>query len=143
MRQPVPSPHDQQPVNDCAFCERTQRDRMPGRKVVSFPDSFPVSRGHTLIVPVQHEADFFVLEPALQAEIWREVTSVRDELARTLMPHGFNVGLNAGPAAGQTVPHAHVHVIPRYRGDRDDPRGGVRWVLPDKADYWTGHESAG
>ena len=51
-------------------------------------------------------------------------------------PAGYNIGINDGAAAGQTVPHLHIHLIPRYAGDRDDPRGGVRWVLPDKAAYW-------
>jgi diadenosine tetraphosphate (Ap4A) HIT family hydrolase len=62
--------------------------------------------------------------------------------ARTLLlnqhnPDAFNIGLNDGPAAGQTVDHVHVHVIPRYAGDVPDPRGGVRWVIPGKADYWS------
>ncbi len=52
-------------------------------------------------------------------------------------PAGYNIGINDGAAAGQTVPHLHIHLIPRYAGDRDDPRGGVRWVLPDKAAYWS------
>ncbi len=64
------------------------------------------------------------------------VLEVREILAQSHSPDGFNVGVNAGDAAGQTVPHAHVHVIPRYRGDVEDPRGGLRWLLPERAAYW-------
>ena len=71
-----------------------------------------------------------------QAAIWRLVAQVRGKLASERRPDGFNVGVNDAPAAGQTVPHAHVHVIPRRVGDVADPRGGVRWVLPGKARYW-------
>lgn len=55
-------------------------------------------------------------------------------------PDGFNIGINDGAAAGQTVMHLHIHLIPRYEGDATDPRGGVRWIFPDKADYWSGLE---
>ena len=55
-----------------------------------------------------------------------------------LRPDGYNIGINDGAAAGQTVMHVHMHVIPRYRGDRPDPRGGIRWIIPEKADYWSG-----
>lgn len=65
------------------------------------------------------------------------LAQTKAELARIFQPDGFNVGINDGAAAGQTVPHLHVHLIPRYRGDVPDPRGGVRWVLPAKAKYWT------
>ena len=70
--------------------------------------------------------------------MWALVAQVRAVLLAELRPDGFNVGLNDGPAAGQTVMHAHVHVIPRRHGDVADPRGGVRWVVPDKAAYWAG-----
>ena len=59
-------------------------------------------------------------------------------LAAELRPDGYNIGINDGAAAGQTVMHVHMHVIPRYRGDRPDPRGGIRWIIPEKADYWSG-----
>jgi len=73
-----------------------------------------------------------------QAAVWRLVAQVRASLLADLRPDGFIVGVNDGPAAGQTVMHAHVHVIPRRHGDVPDPRGGVRWVVPDKAAYWAG-----
>lgn len=66
------------------------------------------------------------------------LTQAKVELDETLQPDGFNIGINDGAAAGQTVPHLHLHLIPRYRGDAPDPRGGVRWVLPAKAKYWSG-----
>jgi diadenosine tetraphosphate (Ap4A) HIT family hydrolase len=73
-----------------------------------------------------------------RAAVWALVAEVRGLLAEEFGPDGFTIGLNDGPAAGQTVPHAHVHVIPRRSGDVPDPRGGVRWVVPHKAAYWTG-----
>ena len=63
---------------------------------------------------------------------------VRAMLDAELRPDGYNIGINDGAAAGQTVMHVHLHVIPRYRGDRPDPRGGIRWIIPEKADYWSG-----
>ncbi len=62
---------------------------------------------------------------------------VRTILDAELRPDGYNIGINDGAAAGQTVMHVHMHVIPRYRGDRPDPRGGIRWIIPEKADYWS------
>jgi len=99
-------------------------------------DGFPVSEGHTLIVPRRHVASLFDLEAEEIEAIWHLVSEVRRDLAERLSPDGFNVGLNDGEAAGQTVMHAHVHVIPRFAGDVPDPRGGVRYVVPDRARYW-------
>lgn len=104
---------------------------------VAFEDGYPVSRGHTLIVPRRHIADYFSLGDDEQAALWALLPAVREILAKIHRPAGFNVGLNVGPAAGQTVGHVHLHVIPRYAGDVLDPRGGVRWVLPERADYWS------
>jgi diadenosine tetraphosphate (Ap4A) HIT family hydrolase len=103
---------------------------------VAFPDAFPVAEGHMLVVPKRHVASLFDLPDEEQASLWRLVALVRGKLASELKPDGFNIGVNDGPAAGQTVLHAHVHVIPRRAGDVADPRGGVRWVLPAKAPYW-------
>lgn len=78
----------------------------------------------------------YALEPEVQASLWALVAEVRTRLSDELQPDGFNMGLNDGEAAGQTVMHAHIHVIPRSQGDVPDPRGGVRWIIPDKARYW-------
>ncbi len=67
----------------------------------------------------------------------RLLDAARADVVHSRLPAGFNVGINDGPAAGQTVPHLHIHLIPRYEGDVIDPRGGVRWVIPERADYWT------
>lgn len=103
---------------------------------VAFLDRFPVSRGHALVVPtrtVRHLAD---LTAAEEASLWAAVRDVRHLLAARFRPDAFNIGVNDGAAAGQTVPHAHVHLIPRYAGDTPDARGGIRWVMPHKARYW-------
>jgi diadenosine tetraphosphate (Ap4A) HIT family hydrolase len=123
----------------CPFCHLDQsRITLENECAVAFLDAFPVAEGHMLVVPKQHVASLFDLPDAEQVAIWKLVALVRDKLASNLQPDGFNVGVNDGPAAGQTVLHAHVHVIPRRVGDVADPRGGVRWIIPDKAAYWAG-----
>ena len=103
-------------------------------------DRFPITEGHTLVVPKRHVGSLFDLSEGEQAAIWMLVALVRDKLKTELAANGFNVGVNDGTAAGQTVMHAHVHVIPRRNGDVIDPRGGVRWVIPDRASYWGENE---
>jgi diadenosine tetraphosphate (Ap4A) HIT family hydrolase len=99
-------------------------------------DAFPVAEGHTLVVPRKHVGSIYELSLAEQSTIWNLVGRVREQLLTRLAPDGFNIGFNGGLAAGQTVMHAHVHIIPRWKGDVPDPRGGVRWVISDKARYW-------
>ena len=99
-------------------------------------DGFPVSPGHTLIIPRRHVASFFEVTDAERTDLMALLAAARDDLDRQFGPAGYNIGINDGTAAGQTVSHLHIHLIPRYDGDRDDPRGGVRWVLPAKAAYW-------
>ena len=99
-------------------------------------DAFPVSPGHTLVVTRRLIATWFDATAEEHAALIALVNRVKAQLDESHAPHGYNVGFNAGEAAGQTVSHMHVHVIPRYMGDRPDPRGGVRWVLPERADYW-------
>jgi superfamily II DNA or RNA helicase/diadenosine tetraphosphate (Ap4A) HIT family hydrolase len=98
-------------------------------------DGFPVSPGHTLIITRRLVETWFDATPAEQAAVWALVNEVKRQLDTEFHPDGYNVGLNAGPAAGQTVMHLHVHVIPRYTGDMPDPRGGVRGVIPGKQGY--------
>lgn len=100
-------------------------------------DGFPVSPGHTLIIPTRHIGSFFELTDTERAELFALLDHAKFGLDQEYHPDGYNIGINDGAAAGQTVPHLHIHLIPRYQGDRSDPRGGVRWVIPEKADYWT------
>lgn len=100
-------------------------------------DGFPVSPGHTLVIPKRHVASFFEVTEQEQSDLMALLRQAQAVLREELMPDAFNVGINDGPAAGQTVPHLHIHLIPRYQGDLLDPRGGVRWVIPSKADYWS------
>jgi diadenosine tetraphosphate (Ap4A) HIT family hydrolase len=103
---------------------------------VGFLAGFPVSPGHVLIVPRRHEADFFSLSGFEQAAMVALVEPIRRHLDAEFKPDAYNLGANIGAAAGQTIRHAHLHVIPRYAGDVEEPRGGVRWVLPETARYW-------
>lgn len=103
---------------------------------VAFADAYPLTDGHTLVVPRRHETDFFALSSAERVAVLDLIAEVKHHIDREHEPDGYNIGLNVGEAAGQTVAHTHFHVIPRRLGDVDDPRGGVRWVLPRNAAYW-------
>jgi ATP adenylyltransferase len=98
-------------------------------------DGYPVSPGHVLVIPLVHEADYFALPVKVRESMWFLANHVSEVLQERYSPDGFNVGINVGEAAGQTVMHAHVHVIPRYAGDVAEPRGGVRGVVPAKQEY--------
>ena len=127
-------------MSECPFCERiAEREDLYATTefAVAFPDGFPVSDGHTLVVPKRHVSRAEQLERAEWAGLFDLVREVSRELASLPGVEGVNVGVNSGEAAGQTVGHAHVHVIPRRPGDVEDPRGGIRWVIPEKADYWS------
>ena len=121
----------------CPLCELAAARIVHAREsAVAIRDGFPVSPGHTLIIPRRHVASFFEVTDVERVDLMSLLAAARDDLDREFHPAGYNIGINDGAAAGQTVPHLHIHLIPRYVGDRDDPRGGVRWVLPDKAAYW-------
>ena len=128
--------------HDCPFCRLGKgRIRLQCEFALAFLDGFPVTPGHTLVIPKRHVASLFELPEEEQAAVLRLVAQVRVMLVAELNPDGFNVGINDGTSAGQTVMHAHVHVIPRRHGDVADPRGGVRWIIPDKAAYWAGDQT--
>jgi len=98
-------------------------------------DGFPVSEGHCLVVPHRVYANYFDSTKEEIVGLQALAVEAQKLLREKFSPDGFNVGINCGEAAGQTVPHMHIHVIPRYKGDMDDPRGGVRGVIPSKQKY--------
>ncbi|TXH14347.1 MAG: HIT family protein [Hyphomicrobiaceae bacterium] len=114
-----------------------QRERWVAENAlaVAMRDNYPVSPGHTLVVPRRIVATMWDCTPDELRAMWELVTQQKHALDGEYHPDGFNVGVNCGEVAGQTVPHAHVHIIPRYAGDHPDPRGGVRAVIPHKAGY--------
>ena len=100
-------------------------------------DGFPISKGHTLIIPRRHVQSFFETTREERSSLLAMLGMAKAELDQSLKPDGYNIGINDGATAGQTVPHLHIHLIPRYEGDQTDPRGGVRLIFPEKADYWS------
>lgn len=98
-------------------------------------DGFPVSQGHSLIIPRRHVADYSDLTANEILAIHQILAEVRSLIQKRFSPDGFNVGVNIGFTAGQTITHVHVHLIPRYKGDVSDPVGGVRNVIPGKGNY--------
>ena len=121
----------------CPFCHLGP-ERIAGSNATGLivRDAYPVTPGHTLIIPRRHVGSFFDLTPEERTGLLALLDEARAGLERSHQPQGYNIGINDGPAAGQTVPHLHIHLIPRYAGDTEDPRGGVRWVMPAKARYW-------
>jgi len=115
----------------CPFCSPKPKLELLTETVLSYAvlDGFPVSKGHTLIMPKKHVANFFELPIAEQADCWLVANKVQELLQERFSPDGLTVGLNIGPAAGQKFPHASIHIIPRYTGDVTNPSGGVRNVL--------------
>jgi len=124
-------------ITACPFCS-VSADAVRASSVyaVAFFDRFPVSPCHTLVIPRRHVASIYELSDPELGDLWGLVAAVRRQLSAATDAIGFNIGVNDGIAAGQTVVHAHIHVIPRREGDVDDPRGGIRWVIPEKARYW-------
>lgn len=123
--------------SECPFCEVD-----PGRILLeedvglAIRDLFPVAEGHALVVPRRHVASIYDLPFEEESALWELARRVRDLIVQRHGPDGFTIGVNEGLAAGQSVPHTHIHVIPRNLGDVPDPTGGIRAIFPDKARYW-------
>ena len=127
----------------CPFCFPSPEEIFyRGILVLGLWDSFPVSEGHALLVTRRCIPSLFDASREEQEELLAAVAIARREIEKRHQPAGYNVGVNVGSAAGQSVPHLHLHVIPRYVGDVPDPRGGVRWVIPKKANYSTASDSS-
>jgi diadenosine tetraphosphate (Ap4A) HIT family hydrolase len=124
-------------MKSCPFCTiNNDRLILEEGSAYSILDGFPVSRGHALIIPKRHVGRFQHLNAQEKADLLSLLEKTQAHTDLEFSPDGYNIGINDGAQAGQTIPHLHIHLIPRYAGDLVDPRGGVRWVLPDKAKYW-------
>ena len=124
-------------TKECPFC------KLPPERIIDsndfafvIRDGFPISPGHTLIIPKRHIGSFFEITQEEREALLKLLDKVKETIDIEFHPDGFNIGINDGPSAGQTVPHLHMHLIPRYTNDQADPRGGVRWIIPEKAKYW-------
>jgi diadenosine tetraphosphate (Ap4A) HIT family hydrolase len=127
-------PHTENP---CPFCTPEKGRLILAESATAFAihDKFPVSNGHTLIIPKRHVGSYFDLSFREQSACWFLLDFVKPILAQQFNSDAFNIGINIGEAAGQTVQHVHIHLIPRYNGDVAEPRGGVRGVIPQNRDY--------
>ena len=119
----------------CIFCEPEREILAQNARAIAVFDSFPVSPGHALILPRRHVVTIWDLDPNEYADCFALARDLRTILESRFSPDGFNIGANSGESAGQSVWHAHIHVIPRYKGDTPNPRGGVRHVIPLKGSY--------
>ena len=121
----------------CPFCNPDAERELIVESATAFAifDKFPVNNGHALIIPKKHCADYFELSFKEQAACIFMLNKVKEIVTQKFKPDGFNVGINVGEKAGQTINHVHIHLIPRYNGDVNDPMGGVRGVIPNKQKY--------
>ncbi len=121
----------------CPFCilESNRDIIIENENAFAIFDKFTVSNGHLLIIPKLHFSSYFELDSEIQSACWDLVNQGKQLLEKKYSPEGFNIGVNINESAGQTVPHVHIHLIPRYSGDVSNPKGGVRGVIPSKKEY--------
>lgn len=128
---------DSEGKEPCIFCRPSKKLEYIAESSHTFAvyDAYPVSPGHALVIPKAHIADYFDITKTVQEELWQTVNFVKGFLQKKYSPDGFNVGININEAAGQSVFHCHIHIIPRYSGDVQHPKGGVRHIIPGKGYY--------
>lgn len=124
-------------TKNCPFCSIPQ-DRIIDSNEMGFVirDGFPISPGHTLIIPKRHVSSFFEISQEERESLLKLLDQAKKVTDQEFKPNSYNIGINDGAEAGQTVPHLHIHLIPRFKDDQEDPRGGIRWIIPEKAKYW-------
>ena len=122
---------------DCPFCLNNLSSEILLKNDFSYAiyDKFPVSKGHILIIPKNHNSNYFDLSLEEQKECLILLNNAKKIIDKEFKPDGYNIGINVNKDAGQTIWHAHIHLIPRYGGDVEEPRGGVRGVIPSKRNY--------
>ena len=122
----------------CIFCNKINKNNntlFETSEWIAFFDEYPVSKGHTLLVPKEHFQTYFDLPDLYTETIGSSIKKVKKILDEKFHPNGYNIGFNCGEAAGQSIMHFHIHIIPRYKGDTKNPRGGIRGVIPNKQNY--------
>lgn len=127
-------------MDNCPFCKIERlinKDRIVYQDDtwIAIYDNYPVSQGHVLLIPKRHVETFFNLNMVEFGSLGVTIGIIKMILDKKFHPDGYNIGTNCGEAAGQTVMHCHIHIIPRYKGDMENPRGGVRGVIPEKQKY--------
>ena len=120
--------------SDCIFCRRVDLIYQGHLAYISL-DKYPASPGHALIIPNRHVPIYFDCTDKEISELWELVKHAKGMIEKDHMPDSYNIGINVSKVAGQSVPHTHIHLIPRYEGDVADPRGGVRNVIPKNRTY--------
>ena len=124
-------------MKECKFCEffKEKKFDLENELAFAFWDVNPVSKGHIIVMTKRHVRDFFETTREERCAIFELIYKAKNIIDEKYKPTGYNIGMNCGVSAGQTVMHIHVHLIPRYDGDVENPRGGVRGVIPEKKDY--------
>ena len=126
------------PPANCPFCEEQvlREATATVRLVVAVPDKYPATPGHLLIIPRRHTPEYFTMTPEERRDADELICTLREEILRSdPTVAGFNIGVNCGESAGQTIQHAHIHFIPRRFGDTPNPQGGVRGAIPARMSY--------
>lgn len=121
-------------MQDCIFCN-ISKPVLENEYAVAIYDKYPVNPGHMLIIPKRHIADYFAAAKEERQAIDQLLAECKKLLDKKFNPDGYNIGINCGACAGQTIFHLHVHLIPRYQGDMVHPQGGVRGVIPERRLY--------
>jgi len=124
--------------NYCLFCDKDNKKHeiiIENDFCYARWDNFPVSKGHLEIVPKEHINSFFDISSDQLNQIYSLLKEAKEIVQNKYNPDGYNIGINENESAGRTIPHLHIHLIPRYKGDVENPRGGVRNVIPDKGNY--------
>src|SRR5258708_1052568 len=126
--------------SDCLFCQFARLQREVNffetfEHCYAIKDQYPVSKGHILIIPTEHTENWFTAREEVRIDMMRALHLLKPRLDSEYQPQGYNIGANCGEVAGQSVMHLHLHLIPRYQGDMENPRGGVRGVIPSKQKY--------
>jgi len=123
-------------MDECIFCNIDKENILyQDDSWFAVYDNFPVSKGHVLLIPKRHVKTYFELNYVELASVGLNINIIKHILDKKFKPTGYNIGINCGESAGQTVMHCHIHIIPRYDGDVSDPRGGVRGVIPEMQKY--------